>query len=161
MHTINGVVALLAGVAVAARQVTWGGQHTLKKPILWVLHVGHAWIAVGFFLRALAIWLPQVSSSASTHALTVGSIGMLIIGMLVRVSLGHTGRTITASKLMTASFVAVALAAFGRTFLPIIAPTYYIEWVVLSGVLFSLAFLAFVIEFTPVLTTPRPDGKPG
>lgn len=160
-ETLNAVVALLAGIAVAARQITWGGQYTLKKPILWVLHVGHAWIAIGFILRALAIWLPQVSSSASTHALTVGSIGMLIIGMMVRVSLGHTGRTISASKMMSASFIAVALAAFGRTFLPIIAPTYYIEWVVLSGALFALAFLAFMAEFTPILTAPRPDGKPG
>jgi len=160
-HTLNAVVALVAGLAIGARQLTWGGQHTLKKPILWVLHVGHAWIAIGFILRALAIWLPQVSSSASSHALTVGSIGMLIIGMMTRVSLGHTGRPITASWLMSIAFVAVALAALGRTFLPIIFPAYYIEWVMLSGVLFALAFGAFLLEFTPILIAPRPDGKPG
>ena len=160
-HTATAVVALLAGLVVFARQITWGGQYTLKTPILWVLHVGHAWIGVGLILRALAIWLPQIASSASTHALTVGSIGMLIIGMMVRVSLGHTGRTITASKPMSAAFAAVGLAALGRTFLPIIAPTFYVEWVIFSGALFALAFAAFAIEFTPVLTAPRADGKAG
>lgn len=160
-HTINALVALIAGLAIGARQLTWGGQHTLKKPILWVLHVGHAWVAIGFILRALAIWLPQVSSTASSHALTVGSIGMLIIGMMTRVSLGHTGRPITASWAMSIAFGLVALAALGRTALPIILPAYYLEWVMLSGVLFALAFGAFLVEFTPILIAPRPDGKPG
>jgi uncharacterized protein involved in response to NO len=158
---VGAVVALLAGLAIAARQFHWGCRHTLGAPILWVLHLGHAWIAVGFILRALATWLPQVAPTMSTHALTVGGLGMLIIGMMVRVALGHTARMLKASRLMTAAFAAVTLAAAGRTFLPILWPAYYINWVVLSGTLFALAFLAYAVEFAPVLLKPRADGAPG
>jgi uncharacterized protein involved in response to NO len=86
---------------------------------------------------------------------------MLIIGMMVRVALGHTARMLKASRLMTAAFAAVTLAAAGRTFLPILWPAYYINWVVLSGTLFALAFLAYAVEFAPVLLKPRADGAPG
>lgn len=155
------IVALLAGVFILSRQVHWGFQHTLKIPILWVLHVAHAWLGVGFLLRGLVHWAPGLSESAATHALTVGGLGMMIIGMMVRVSLGHTARTIEASRLMTAAFAMVGLAAVGRTFLPWIWPALYIDWVIFSGSLFALAFLGYVIQFAPVLFSPRADGRPG
>lgn len=154
-------VTILAGAAVFARSIHWGFQHTLKAPILWVLHVAHAWIALGFVLRGLALWVGPLSASMATHALTVGGIGLMIIGMMVRVSLGHTGRKIKASPMMTGAFILVILAAAGRTFLPMLAPALYIEWVMVSGTLFALAFLMYLVEFLPILFAPRPDGKPG
>ena len=158
---LTSVAAILAGLAIFWRSMPWGFRHTLNAPILWVLHIAHAWLALGFILRGLTIWITPLSGSMATHALTIGGIGLMILGMMVRVSLGHTARPIHASRLMTSAFILVILAAFGRTFLPILAPTQYIMWVMVSGTLFAGAFLLYTIEFAPVLVSPRADGKEG
>jgi|SRR5579859_2511515 len=84
-----GAVGLLA----AARAARWGARHTARHPLLWILHAGYGWLVAGLLLRALAAlapgWLP---GSLATHALTVGAVGSLTLGMMARVALGHTGR---------------------------------------------------------------------
>ena len=128
--------------------------------MLWVLHAGHAWIAVALFLRAgldLGLDLP---ASAPDHAFTIGGIGVLTLGMMARTARGHTGRPIEATRLMTAAFAIINLAALVRVFGPIAAPEFR-PVIGLAGVLWALAFLLYLIEYAPILTGPRIDGRPG
>jgi uncharacterized protein involved in response to NO len=111
-------------------------------------------------LRALAA-LDLAGASAATHALTVGAIGGLILGMMTRTARGHTGRPLKASAPETAAFVLIQLAAAVRVFLPLAAPAAALLAIQLSGALWTAAFGLFVVKFWPVLTRARIDGRPG
>lgn len=97
----------------------------------------------------------------ATHALTVGAIGGLTLAMMARVSLGHTGRALRASRSMTVAFALVMLAAAVRVFVPLVDMRVYRASVFVAGTLWTLAFAAFVLDFAPILTSKRVDGKPG
>ena len=152
-----GIVGLLA----AARTVHWGARHSLRQPLVWILHVGYAWIPIGLVLRAVAGFDSAVPRSFAVHALTVGAIGSITLGMMGRVSLGHTGRTLAPAPLLTWAFVAITGAAFARAVVPLFAPSAYFPSPVIAGVLWTAAFLIYVVVYAPILTRPRVDGKAG
>lgn len=152
-----GVVGLLA----AARAVHWGGRHSLRDPLLWVLHAGYGWLVVGLLLRCTAGVLGAPLSSVATHALTVGAIGTLTLGMMARVALGHTGRVLLAPSSTTFAFVAITLAALARVLQPWLAPEHYVVGLVAAGVFWVLAFAVFLAGYAPILLRPRVDGRPG
>ena len=102
-----------------------------------------------------------VSASLATHALTVGAIGGLTIGMMTRTSRGHTGRPLQATASETASYVLVHLAAAARVFLPLLDAELQLTSIVVSGILWSAAFALFTVTFWPILTRPRLDNMPG
>jgi uncharacterized protein involved in response to NO len=154
-------VAGVAGVLAATRALRWGAQHSLRQPLLWILHAGYAWLVLGLLLRAVGTLEPAVSSSLATHALTVGAVGSLTLGMMARVALGHTGRPLVASRAMTCGFLAVNSAAVARTMAPLVPASSYFSTLAVAGMLWTLAFLLFVVVYTPVLTKPRIDGKGG
>jgi uncharacterized protein involved in response to NO len=154
---LAGVVGLLA----AARAVHWGAPHSAREPLLWILHAGYAWLVVGLVLRAVGACLPALPSSLALHAVTVGAIGSLTLGMMARVSLGHTGRALVAPPAMRWAFLAILSASFARVVLPMIAPAYYLSFLVLAGVLWSFAFATFLVVYAPILARVRHDGKPG
>lgn len=154
------LVAAMAGVAHAARLALWKPWTTSGHPILWILHLSYAWIPIHLVLRALAAF-EVVPATLATHALTVGAIGGITLGMMTRTSRGHTGRPLRASPVETAAYVLVHLAAAVRVFLPLAAPELQLSAIVASGILWSAAFALFTIAFWPVLTRPRLDGKPG
>ncbi|MCU0936292.1 MAG: NnrS family protein, partial [Gammaproteobacteria bacterium] len=99
--------------------------------------------------------------SLARHALTVGGIGVVTLGMMARVSLGHTGRPLEPARWVAASFLVLNLAAVLRVFGPLLAPERYALWVELSAGLWVLTFLAFLAHYAPILVRPRPDGQPG
>jgi uncharacterized protein involved in response to NO len=155
-----GLIAALAGASNAARVAGWYTNRFWSVPLLWVLHLGYAWIVIGFWLRALAApgWIaPQFT----VHAFTVGGIGVLTLGMMARVSLGHTGRPLKVSRPMVAAFIFINLAALVRGVLPVAFPQRLVELVVISGALWVSAFAIFLAVYVPVLTQPRIDGRPG
>lgn len=158
--TIPAGVAGLTALLTLARAWHWGTQHVRRHPLLWVLHAGYAWIVLGLSLRALAE-LGLVTSSLATHALTVGVIGTLTLGMMARVALGHTGRLLEASRDMVCAFWSINLAASARALLPWLAPSWTFPSLWLAAALWSVAFLLFVIRYAPILGSPRVDGKPG
>lgn len=158
---VGGVAAAITAVLVAARAITWGAERTAKHPLLWILHAGHAWIVVGLLLRAAAVLTTMVPMSAANHALTVGAIGALTLGMMTRVSLGHTGRLLASTTAMTLSFAFLSLAALVRVFVPILDMTSYRPSLFVSGGLWTAAFVVFAVVCAPILTAPRVDGKPG
>jgi len=154
------VVAAVAAVAHLARWLLWQPWGTRRVPIVWVLHLAYLWIPVHLAMRvgAAAGW---IGSSPATHALTVGAIGGLIIGMITRTARGHTARPLRADRRDVACYVLVALAAFVRVFLPLAAPTLLMEAILVSGVLWSAGFGLYAVTYWNVLTRPRLDGQPG
>ncbi len=158
---VMAVAAAAAGILVLARSVAWGAHRTLARPILWVLHLGHAWIWIGFFLKAASAWGMMVPSSAATHALTAGAIGTLTIGMMARVTLGHTGRALEVSPLMVVGFAAVTAGAVIRVFGPWYRADLTATMLIVSATCWAVAFLVYVTVNAKFLVTPRPDGKAG
>ena len=144
----------------AARLYLWQPWRTLATPIVWVLHVAYAWIVVYLVLRGLAA-IGVVAELFAVHALTVGAIGGMTIGMMTRTARGHTGRPLKADRFEVACYVLVALAAVIRVFGGMWLPGAYLATVVVSGVCWSTAFALYAVRYWPVLSRSRLDGKPG
>jgi uncharacterized protein involved in response to NO len=157
---VVAVVAAVAAVVHGARLALWRPWLTAQRPILWILHASYAWIPVYFTLRALAA-LGFVPDGPAIHALTVGAIGGLTLGMMTRVARGHTGRPLTAGRAEIIAYALVQIAAFVRVFVPLIVPQWHFAAVVASGLLWSAAFALFTVAFWPVLVRPRVDGRDG
>lgn len=156
-------LAALAGVCAAAhlaRWMLWQPWKTGRTPLVWVLHVAYFWIPVHLALRGLAV-VGWVTPSAATHALTVGAIGGLIIGMMTRTALGHTGRPLQAGRAEVGCYGLVLVAALVRVFVPLVAPAETVHAVLCSAALWSAAFALYAVRYWPILTRARLDGKPG
>ena len=153
------VCAVLAGLH-AARLALWQPWRTRRVPLVWILHAAYAWIVVHLSLRALAA-LDLVSPILATHALTIGGIGGLTIGMMTRTARGHTGRPLVASRTDVACYGLVLAAALARVAGPLAWPSAYVATVVVSGACWSVAFLLYAFSYAPWLLRARPDGKPG
>lgn len=153
-------VAATAAAVHALRLVLWRPWQTLRTPIVWILHCAYGWIVIALALRALSVW-ELAPASLATHALTIGGIGALTLGMMTRTSRGHTARPLKAGQAEIFSYVAVQLAAVSRVLVPLIIPALYPQSVIVSGVLWSAAFGVFTVSYWPILSRPRLDGKPG
>lgn len=136
----------------------WYDKRIWSNPLLWVLHVGYAWVPIGFALDAYAE-LSNINQNLSWHAWTVGGIGTLTLGIMARASLGHSGRPLKHSKLTVAIFVFITAAACIRVIPAIFLPSQYIRFIELSSVLWFLAFLLFAISHARIYFSHRPDGK--
>jgi len=160
-HTVGSVVAGVAAVLLAARAIDWGARHTLRIPLLWVLHAGYAFLPLGLALRAATLVSSSIPPSAATHALTAGGIGLVTLGMMARVALGHTGRPLVAGRGATISFVLVLVAALVRVLAPIVTPGAYVRALEISGTLFSTGFAIYAASYARICSAARVDGKPG
>lgn len=157
---LTAVLALaLAGVQTVR---LWGWHHprVWTNPMLWVLYSGYLWLILGLALNGLA-HLGLTPPFPALHALTVGTIGVFALGMMSRVTLGHTGRAMQAPRLMVGAFVLINSAALVRVFAPLLWPLGYGDWLLLSGGLWTLAFGLFLWVHGPMLARPRADGRPG
>jgi uncharacterized protein involved in response to NO len=158
------VTALLAAVAAAVHAIRLAGWYTGRfwsVPLLWILHMGYAWIVLGFALLALSAAGVAAASVSALHAFTAGGIGVLTLGMMARVSLGHTGRLLEPPPVMRPAFVAINLAALLRVALPLLFPGAYAQSMAASGLAWVAAFGLFIVVYAPMLLRPRVDGKPG
>jgi len=157
-------LAVLAGLLQFWRWWGWHLRGLWRVPMLWILYLGYAWIPLGLFLYGFAV-LRGMSTSPALHAFTVGTIGMLTVGMMARVSLGHTGREIQATPLVVLAFVLVTLAALVRVFGPLFMAVYphaaYQNLIDFAAVLWALGFLLFIVAYYPILTRVRVDQRPG
>ena len=154
------VACALAAVLHAVRLAQWQPWVTLKRPILWVLHLSYAWIIVGFAMLALA-QLGWVAVSPAVHALAIGATGGLIIGMLTRTARGHTGRPLQVSGVEVLAYGLVMGAAVLRVFTPVAAPQWYAAALVAAALAWALAFVIYLVKYTPWLLQTRADGKDG
>ena len=151
---VSGALALAAGLANLWRLSRWAGLHTLGEPLLWVLHLGFLFVPVGFLLVGGAVLWPGVFPvMGALHAWLAGAIGIMTLAMMTRVSLGHSGRELSADRSIAAIYLLAATAAISRIlagFLPGAA------WMIdLAGTAWILAFGLFVIRYASVLAKPR------
>lgn len=155
---ISGIfLALTALVAVVLniwRLTTWFVFRIWFVPLLWVLYLGYGWLILGFIFIAFAAW-ELVLPSLALHAFTVGGIGVLTLGMMARVSLGHTGRAMKASNTMAIGFVLINIAALFRVVLPTIISSSTLIY--MATFAWLAAFALFVFVYTPILTKARTD----
>ncbi|MDT4328589.1 NnrS family protein [Methylomonas sp. MED-D] len=152
--------AFAAAVLSLLRVGGWYNPRIWYVPLLWVLYIGYAWVIVGFVLVALSAF-EWVAPALALHAFTVGGIGILTLGMMARVALGHTGRALKASNVIAIAFIAVNLAALFRVLVPALVPTWYGGLVMASAYCWLAAFSLFAFYYAPILTAPRLDGQPG
>ena len=154
-------IAAIAAVIFNVMRVSgWYVRSIWYVPLLWVLYVGYGWIILGFVLTVFSAFA-LIMPSLAMHAFTVGGVGGLTLGMMARVSLGHTGRSLKASNAIAISFVLINLAVLFRVLIPIAMPEWYGKLLVISTELWLAAFALFIFIYLPILTQPRPDGKPG
>jgi uncharacterized protein involved in response to NO len=156
-HPAVGLLSATAAILAAGRAVHWGTRHTLREPLLWVLHVGYAWIPLGLLAEAATVWGAPFVGTVATHALTTGAIGTMTLGMMARVTLGHTGRPLTATRGLHVAFVAITGAAVARAVAG--APTGSRVWLDVGGTLWAAAFVLFLVTLGPALFKPRADGR--
>ena len=157
---VLAAIALASALAHGARLYLWQPWRTIATPLVWILHAAYAWIVVHLALRGLAE-LGLIAGSLATHALTIGGIGGLTIGMMTRTARGHTARQLHADGYETTAFGLVQAAAIVRVLGAMLLPPLYVASVQLSGVLWATAFGLYAVRYWPVLTRPRLDGKPG
>ncbi|OED65405.1 heme-Cu protein NnrS [Vibrio splendidus ZS-139] len=153
----QGIVAtvfIVSGVANALRAVRWKIWVAFKTPLVWSLHLSYWAISLGLILFGVSIISPLVTQSQAIHALTVGGMGVMILSMISRVSLGHTGRTIAIGQIMTAALIAIVFSfsvrVFGGYF------THNIVYIItLSSALWIAAYSCFVVLYLPILIKPK------
>lgn len=154
------IVLPLAFGAHLLRWWLWQPWKSLRNPLVWVLHAAYLWLPIHLALRTAAS-LGWIVAGPATHALTVGVIGLITLGMITRTALGHTGRPLKAGPFEQAAFLAMLGAALVRVFLPLAIPSALMLSVQMSAALWSLAFALYLWRYTPILLRPRADGLPG
>lgn len=139
----------------AARLIGWHTPGIWRKSLLWSLYLSFWFITLGFLLFAVADRV-GISKYLAIHAFAYGGIGLITIGMMSRVALGHTGRMVSEPPASAAIAFALLIAgALVRVILPIVSMANYNIWIGLSQLLWVIAFAIFVITYTPILIKPR------
>jgi uncharacterized protein involved in response to NO len=158
---LTGLIAALAAVAHAIRLSGWRSFRTGGEPILWVLHVAYAWLPLGLALKACWLLGGVEWAMKWQHALTMGVLATMILAVMTRASLGHTGRPLVVSRVIAVAYVLLTLGVFVRVFGGVLWPERYALAMSIAGLAWVLSFLLYLIVYTPILIGPRADGKPG
>lgn len=152
---LAGGLAAAAATANIIRFSLWRTMSVLTQPIVLVLHVGYAWMIVGLIMMAFALGFDFGSEVAALHAFGTGAVGTMILGIMTRASLGHSGRRIKASRPIVLAYGLISVAALLRTIVPQLFPSLYLELMLASATAWIVAFTLFVISFAPILLLPR------
>lgn len=160
-HWITAGIACTAALAHAARIAGWQTPKTFTEPIVWVLHAAYLWLPIGLFLKA--VWLTTAATWAAywAHALGAGTAATMILAVMTRASLGHTGRPLAVHRGIAWAYGFLIAAVVVRVFGPVVLPLAYPHVIACAAVLWIAAFLLYVLVYTPILLRQRADGKPG
>lgn len=151
------ILGLATSLVMFVRFTRWQGIYTGDDPLVWVLHVGFAWLPLGVLMLAAAS-LDLLPASAGIHALTSGAITTMIVAVASRAALGHTNRSLESHPILTTSFVLITLAAIFR-----VAATFgpgARVLLTLSAIAWCLGFACFGWRYLPILTGPKVQ-RPG
>lgn len=151
---LAGAMLLAAAAANGARLCRWAGERTLADRLVLMLHVGYAFVPLGFALSGLAAF-DIVAPSAGIHAWTMGAMGIMTLAVMSRASLGHTGRALAASPALQAVYAAALIAVLARI-AAVLDGEASGALLAVAGLAWSAAFLGFAILYTPILCLPRP-----
>ncbi len=152
-------IALLTALVHLLRFSKWDSFKVLDHPILWVLHLGYLWLIAALFLKG-AEGIFTLPYNFYLHSLTMGAMGLFMIGIMSRAALGHTGRPLIVQPVMSIAYYALLIAVILR-----LVSQIYIDVQILSmvtaAILWCLAFSIYLCLYLPILTKPRVDGNPG
>ncbi len=160
-HQVLLSLSAVAAISNVARWLRWGWQKTFTNPLLWSLHVSFLFIPFGFILMALYAVNLIDSLSVVIHCFTVGSIGGMILAMISRVTLGHTGRPLKSHILISSAFSLILISAIIRVVIPAWFINYYQTGIIVAGILWIVAFAFYLLVYSPMLLNKRADGKEG
>ena len=153
---LSAAIAAAGAAAHAYRLILWRPWKTLHAPLVWILHASYAWIPIHLALRVMA-YAGLVPDTLATHALTIGVIGGMTLGMMTRTARGHTGRPLAAGGAEVACYVLVQVAAIVRVAGGAMLPASYLGTIAVSAACWSLAFAIYAIRYAPILALPRED----
>lgn len=143
------------------RLYDWYDRSIWKNPLLWSLYIALGFIDIGFLLIALSTYI-DISKFIALHALTYGGIGIITLSMMIRVTLGHTGRSVReVGRSINYIMALLVVGSIVRVFLPLFVPRYYLFWIISSQVFWIISFLLFIFDYGKMLCRPRIDGQPG
>ncbi|MCJ8321475.1 MAG: NnrS family protein [Colwellia sp.] len=160
-ESLFGILLIVAGISQCMRWLRWRPWITLAVPLLWSLHLALKFIWFGLIMLGVSYLIPGMPSNHIWHLLTIGGMGGLILAMISRVSLGHTGRPLTPPKSMNIAFVMITLAAMFRVFGPWGLPDKSLMFYDISALCWLIAFSIFALNYGPMLLKARKDGHPG
>jgi uncharacterized protein involved in response to NO len=158
---LAGVLAAIAALIQGWRLTQWGALKTLRQPIVWVLHLAYLWLPVGLALKAIALLNGAAFSAFWLHALTIGALSTMILAVMTRAALGHSGRALVVHPATTASYLLLTGAAIVRVFGLATLKVSYPMVIGEAAFLWTAAFLLYLVVYAPILCRPRVDGKPG
>lgn len=153
------IAAALAAIANGARLLRWRTLATLRIPLVWILHVGYAWLVLGLAAAAGA-WAGLWPKAVALHALGAGAVATMILAVMSRAALGHTGRKLEAAPLTAAAYVLVTLGAAARVLASLIEGETRLL-VAGAGLAWAAGFLVYLVVYAPILMRPRADGRSG
>ncbi len=157
--SMTAALLFAAGLLQLARLARWGGHRTAAEPLVFILHVSYAWLPIGLILLGLSIIDIDAPGSAGLHALGAGAMASMVIAVMTRATLGHTGRELRADRGTVLIYVLVTIGAALRVGAPWL-PMDYLLLIRIAGALWGGAFLLFLALYGPKLLGPRPDGRP-
>lgn len=155
---LTGCLLIAAGLGQWVRVSRWQGLSILEEPLLWILHLGFVWLGAGLILLGAAS-IGWVALSAGQHALAMGAMAGMILGVASRAALGHTQRALKAGRLMQLAFVLISLAALCRVVASLLMGTAYLHLIYTAAGLWLLAFVLFCIRYVPILLLPAPSWR--
>ena len=154
------VMLTVAFMANSYRNFLMFRKEVIKIPMLLVLHVGLFFLTFSLLVNLLSIYFPDINDNREIlHLTMVGGLGLISLGIMTRVSLGHTGRIIKASKMTVVAYLSIFIAAILRSFVPYFFPDFYDNGIYIASKFWALGFILFLFIFGKALFTPRPDGK--
>jgi uncharacterized protein involved in response to NO len=157
----SGSAALLVAAVHGARLAGWETRRTLGDPLVWSLHAGYAWLPLGFAALAAGDLAGMLPFTSAVHALTAGAFGGMILAVMTRVALGHTGRALAAPRGIPQAYALSAAGAAVRVLGPLALPADPLVIHVLAGALWSAAFALFLFIYAPMLCHRRIDEASG
>jgi len=151
----TGIALLTASALGFIRLARWRGHMALDEPLLWSLHLGYLWLVAALALLGAAALSEAIPVTAGMHALTAGAFGTMILAVMSRATLGHTGRPLTAGKGLAGAYVFVGLAALFRIAAALTDQATDTLLALAAGS-WCVAFFAFLAVCGPMLVQPRP-----
>jgi uncharacterized protein involved in response to NO len=148
-----GVLAFVAGLAHLVRLARWRGLATIPEPLLLVLHIAYLWLPIGYTLMGFAAF-GLIPTTAAMHALAMGGIGGMVLAVMTRVALGHTGRALHAARLTVIAYIVFMVATALRTLAPFGNTVWMLD---LAAAGWIITFGLFTVVYWPILTRPRID----